>query len=209
MREARYIRRLCENSAAGRTPVNPQDLQRLVEIITEELLAAQGPRRFAARCSCHAVQSDCCPTRLRGVLDAGASRLGLHATGGAPGGVVGDDRPHAAQGRRDARRDREALPRGGGVPVRHGLRQSGVGRDCRRAAARHRRRRLFGRRVPARRDDCRREELRDPPRDLRRRRRDRHGDQRRRAQVRRPAHRRARHRGGRRALPAVRRRRAR
>jgi deoxyribose-phosphate aldolase len=68
--------------------VNPQDLQRLVEIITEELLAAQGGG-VPSRCSCHAVQSDCCPTQLRGVLDAGASRLGLHATGGAPGGVSG------------------------------------------------------------------------------------------------------------------------
>lgn len=69
--------------------MNPHDLQRLVEIITEELLAAQGPGGPEARCACHAVQSDCCPTRLRGVLDAGATRLGLHATGGAPGGVSG------------------------------------------------------------------------------------------------------------------------
>jgi deoxyribose-phosphate aldolase len=65
--------------------VNPHELQRLVEIITEELLAAQGG--LQTHCACHAVQSDCCPTRLRGVLDAGATRLGLHAAGGAPGGV--------------------------------------------------------------------------------------------------------------------------
>jgi deoxyribose-phosphate aldolase len=69
--------------------VNPHDLQRLVEIITEELLAAQGQGGPPARCTCHAVQPDCCPTRLRGVLDAGATRLGLHAAGGAPGGVSG------------------------------------------------------------------------------------------------------------------------
>ena len=69
--------------------MNPHDLQRLVEIITEELLAAQGAGGAQARCACHAVQTDCCPTRLRGVLDAGATRLGLHATGGAPGGVSG------------------------------------------------------------------------------------------------------------------------
>ena len=31
---------------------------------------------------------DCCPDRLRGVLDAGATRVGLHATGGAPAGVA-------------------------------------------------------------------------------------------------------------------------
>src|SRR5690348_1472367 len=70
--------------------LNPTDLQRLVEIITEEVMAAQ--RRASApptQCSCHAVLYDCCPDRLRGVLDAGASRLGLHASGGAAGTVAG------------------------------------------------------------------------------------------------------------------------
>jgi deoxyribose-phosphate aldolase len=67
--------------------VTPQELQRLVEIIAEEVLAAEGPR--PSRCDCHAVLFDCCPDRLRGVLDAGASRIGLHAAGGAPGGVAG------------------------------------------------------------------------------------------------------------------------
>src|SRR5499427_3519694 len=70
--------------------LNAQDLQRLVEIITEEVMNAQ--RRAAsapAQCSCHAVLYDCCPDRIRGVLDAGASRIGLHATGGAAGGVAG------------------------------------------------------------------------------------------------------------------------
>jgi deoxyribose-phosphate aldolase len=69
--------------------LHPGDLQRLVEIITEEVMAAQ--RRAAAtpaQCSCHAVLYDCCPDRIRGVLDAGASRIGLHATGGAPGTVA-------------------------------------------------------------------------------------------------------------------------
>ena len=69
--------------------LNPQDLQRLVEIITEEVMTAQ--RRAAAapsQCSCHAVLYDCCPDRLRGVLDAGASRIGLHASGGAAGTVA-------------------------------------------------------------------------------------------------------------------------
>jgi deoxyribose-phosphate aldolase len=71
--------------------VNPQDLQRLIDIIAEELIAAQGPGAGAiqTRCSCHSVVSDCCPSRLRGVIDAGATRLGLHAAGGAPGGVAG------------------------------------------------------------------------------------------------------------------------
>ena len=67
--------------------LTPQDLQRLIEIVIEEVLAAQAPRA-AARCACHAVLTDCCPDRLRGVLDAGATRLGIHAAGGAPGGVA-------------------------------------------------------------------------------------------------------------------------
>jgi deoxyribose-phosphate aldolase len=70
--------------------LNQQDLQRLVEIITEEVMSAE--RRAAAapaQCSCHAVLYDCCPDRLRGVIDAGASRIGLHATGGAAGSVAG------------------------------------------------------------------------------------------------------------------------
>jgi deoxyribose-phosphate aldolase len=70
--------------------LNPSDLQRLVEIITEEVMAAQ--RRAAttpSQCDCHAVLYECCPDRLRGVLDAGATRIGLHATGGAAGTVAG------------------------------------------------------------------------------------------------------------------------
>ena len=60
------------------------DLQRLIEIITEEVLAATGlAGGAAARCTCHSLSVDCCPDRLRGVLDAGATRLGLHAAGGA------------------------------------------------------------------------------------------------------------------------------
>ena len=68
--------------------LNPTDLQRLIEIITEEVLAAQRTQP-SSQCACHAVLYDCCPDRLRGVLDAGASRLGLHAAGGAPGDVAG------------------------------------------------------------------------------------------------------------------------
>ena len=70
--------------------LNPQDLQRLVEIITEEVMNAQQRASSApVQCSCHAVLYDCCPDRIRGVIDAGASRIGLHATGGAAGGVAG------------------------------------------------------------------------------------------------------------------------
>ena len=68
--------------------LNPQDLQRLIDIITEEVLAAQGVRPASSRCACHAVIDDCCPDRLRSVVDAGATRIGLHATGGAPAGVA-------------------------------------------------------------------------------------------------------------------------
>ena len=70
--------------------LDPQDLQRLVEIITEEVMNAQRRASPApTQCSCHAVLYDCCPDRIRGVLDAGASRIGLHATGGAAGSVAG------------------------------------------------------------------------------------------------------------------------
>jgi deoxyribose-phosphate aldolase len=46
------------------------------------------PARPQVRCQCHAVVADCCPDRLQGVLDAGATRVGLHATGGAPSGIA-------------------------------------------------------------------------------------------------------------------------
>ncbi len=62
------------------------DLKRLMAIIVEEVAAAG--RRPPQRCACHAVLEECCPTRLRGVMDAGADRLGLYAGGGAPHGVA-------------------------------------------------------------------------------------------------------------------------
>ncbi len=61
------------------------DVQRLIQIIVEELAAAQAPPQ---RCSCHALLYECCPDRLRGVIEAGATRLGLHAAGGATAGVA-------------------------------------------------------------------------------------------------------------------------
>src|SRR5438034_6499268 len=63
-----------------------EELQRLIDIIVEEMTAASA--RPQARCSCHSVLADCCPDRLQGVLDAGATRVGLHAAGGAPSGVA-------------------------------------------------------------------------------------------------------------------------
>jgi deoxyribose-phosphate aldolase len=66
----------------------PADLQRLIEIITEEVMAAQAARGPASRCACHSIASECCPNQLQSVLDAGAARLGLHATAGATDGVA-------------------------------------------------------------------------------------------------------------------------
>src|SRR5687768_16509139 len=66
--------------------MDPADVQRLVQIIVEELAAAgQAPPQ---RCGCHALLYECCPDRLRGVIEAGATRLGLHAAGGAAAGVA-------------------------------------------------------------------------------------------------------------------------
>ena len=68
-----------------------QDLQRLIQIIVEELTAAgagQPAGPAPRRCACHSVMYECCPDRLRGILDAGATRLGFHATGGDAGGVA-------------------------------------------------------------------------------------------------------------------------
>ena len=62
------------------------ELQRLIDVIVSEVAAAQS--RQTVRCACHGVLGDCCPDRLRGVLDAGATRVGVHASGGAPSGVA-------------------------------------------------------------------------------------------------------------------------
>jgi deoxyribose-phosphate aldolase len=68
------------------------ELEKLIRIIVEEVTAAQAAAT-PVRCSCHSVLFECCPDRLRGVIEAGASRLGLHASdggpGGGPGGVAG------------------------------------------------------------------------------------------------------------------------
>jgi deoxyribose-phosphate aldolase len=64
------------------------DVQRLIQIIVEELAAAAAPGAAPTRCSCHSLLYECCPDRLRGVIEAGATRLGLHASGGAAGSVA-------------------------------------------------------------------------------------------------------------------------
>jgi deoxyribose-phosphate aldolase len=67
----------------------------MVDLITAEVLANLGPAGQGqgagtqpTQCACHGVLYDCCPTRVRGLLDAGATRLGLHAAGGRPGDVA-------------------------------------------------------------------------------------------------------------------------
>ena len=59
------------------------DFQR---IIAEEVRAALA-HGGARTCECHSVLYDCCPDRVRGVIDAGASRLGLYAGGQVPADV--------------------------------------------------------------------------------------------------------------------------
>jgi deoxyribose-phosphate aldolase len=61
------------------------ELQRLIDVVVQELAVA---RPQASRCGCHEVAHDCCPGRLQGVIDAGASRVGVHAAGGAPAEVA-------------------------------------------------------------------------------------------------------------------------
>src|SRR6059058_1639423 len=63
-----------------------EELQHVIDIIVQEMMTA--PARTEPRCPCHAVVADCCPDRLQGVLDAGATRVGLHAAGGAPSSVA-------------------------------------------------------------------------------------------------------------------------
>jgi deoxyribose-phosphate aldolase len=62
------------------------EVRRLIDIIVEEMAAAAP--RSRRLCACHSVLDDCCPDRLRGVIDAGAARVGLYATGGAPDSIA-------------------------------------------------------------------------------------------------------------------------
>jgi deoxyribose-phosphate aldolase len=64
--------------------MNWADLQR---IIAEEVSAAV-TRARSRTCECHSVLYDCCPDRVSGVIEAGASRLGLYAGGKVPADVA-------------------------------------------------------------------------------------------------------------------------
>jgi deoxyribose-phosphate aldolase len=56
------------------------DIKRVVDIILQELAAAGAVA--PSRCACHGFTYACCPDQVRGVVAAGASRLGIHADGG-------------------------------------------------------------------------------------------------------------------------------
>jgi deoxyribose-phosphate aldolase len=62
------------------------DYRRVIELILEELVAAGAVA--PSRCQCHGFTYECCPDRVRGVIDAGATRLGLHARDGGENGVA-------------------------------------------------------------------------------------------------------------------------
>jgi deoxyribose-phosphate aldolase len=68
--------------------MTPVDLERLIQIIVEEMAAASADRA-PVRCACHSVLYECCPSRLAPVVEAGATRFGLHAVGGGAGDVAG------------------------------------------------------------------------------------------------------------------------
>jgi deoxyribose-phosphate aldolase len=66
--------------------MTPEELRKLIDVIVQELSAASA--RPKGLCRCHSVVDDCCPDRLRGVLEAGATRVGLYAAGGAPASIA-------------------------------------------------------------------------------------------------------------------------
>jgi deoxyribose-phosphate aldolase len=65
------------------------DLARLIAMLAEEVIAQTRGQVRGHRCACHSVADDCCPTRMQPIVDAGAARIGVHASGGAPQGVAG------------------------------------------------------------------------------------------------------------------------
>ena len=168
-------------------------------IVTEEVMAATGsagPRR-AARAT--ALQRECCPTACRRI-DAGANRIGVHAGGGVVADVAGVIDHTLLKPRRDAAGNRAALPGGGRVPLRDGVREPDLGGPRRPLLRPHGVGvcSVVGFPLGATTADVKQFETRGRSSMGHR---DRHGDQRRRAQVRRPAHGRARHRRGDRRLP--------
>jgi deoxyribose-phosphate aldolase len=68
--------------------MDAHDVARLVDTITAEVMAALASASAPVQCGCHGVLYECCPGRVGGLIDAGATRLGLHAAGGRPGDVA-------------------------------------------------------------------------------------------------------------------------
>jgi deoxyribose-phosphate aldolase len=68
---------------------HPVDLARLVAMMAQEVIAQTSALSPSRRCGCHSVVEDCCPERMQPIVDAGATRLGVNASGGAPNGVAG------------------------------------------------------------------------------------------------------------------------
>jgi deoxyribose-phosphate aldolase len=66
--------------------VTRDELQGLIGLIVREMAAVRPEAR--SPCACHAVVAECCPDRLQGVIDAGATRFGIYAAGGAPASVA-------------------------------------------------------------------------------------------------------------------------
>src|SRR5437868_9415765 len=66
--------------------MDQNELKHLIDVIVQEMMAVSA--RPQVKCQCHAVLADCCPDRLQGVLDAGATRVGVHARGGAPSEIA-------------------------------------------------------------------------------------------------------------------------
>ena len=104
MTEPRYISRLAKvklvEDQGGADAMTSSDLQRLIQLVTEEVLSATGLGRPVGRAApATRMNAECCPDRLRGVLDAGANRIGVYAGGGAAARRGGVDRPHAAEAR--------------------------------------------------------------------------------------------------------------
>jgi deoxyribose-phosphate aldolase len=69
--------------------MTPAEVRRLVEIVVDEMYRLEAGRERPVVCACHAILYDCCPDRVGSMVTAGASRLGLHASGGPPGNVAG------------------------------------------------------------------------------------------------------------------------
>ncbi len=66
--------------------LDARDVDLLIRLIVDELDGARVA--LPTQCACHAHHVECCPDRLKAVLDAGASRIGVHAAGGAASGVA-------------------------------------------------------------------------------------------------------------------------